>query len=54
MLLYFAKYTINGGGGGGGGGGGVGSVSQFWTQIGSWSCEYEVSGKSTCFLVCLI
>ena len=51
MLFYFAQNTINGGGGGGG------SVSQFWTHIGSWSCEcewYEVSGKITCFFVCLI
>ena len=29
--------------------GGGGNFSQFWTQIGSWSCEYyEASGKSTC------
>ena len=29
--------------------GGGGNFSQFWTHIGSWSCEwYEVSGKSTC------
>ena len=27
------------------------TVSQFWTLIGFWSCEwYEVSGKTTCFL----
>ena len=34
---------------------GGGSFSQFWKQIDSWSCEwYEVSGKSSCFFVCLI
>ena len=43
MLFYFAKNTINGGGG---------NVSQFWTQIGSWSFEwYEVPAKSTCFFL---
>ena len=35
-VVLFCQNTINGGGGGGGGGV---AFSQFWTQVGSWSCE---------------
>ena len=46
MLFYFAKNTINGGGG---------SVSQFWTQIGSGHVnDMKFLEKEHAFFVCLI